>query len=351
MRAFYEPEIGKLGAQQVVGGPAKAGGSRHCRDVQTVITGTLAVSEKYLDTASGSPAGGCVRAGYIAIIGQPNVGKSTLLNALLQYKLAIVSPKPQTTRRQILGILNRPRSQMIFYDTPGLLEPTYRLQQTFVRVAHAAMKEADVQLFLVEPEAPPRPFDLEIFKRLADTGRPIIVAINKIDKINKDELLPVIAAFKDKPNVKEIVPISALNKDGVEELAQVLENYLPEHEAFYPPDQVTNHPERFLAAEIVREKIFLRYGEEIPYSTSVRVEEFIERPGHKDYVRAVIYVERESQKGILIGKGGAALKQVGKMAREEIETLIDRPIYLELFVAVKEKWRDRENELKNLGYL
>ncbi len=304
-----------------------------------------------MDTASGTQEGGCFRAGYIAIIGQPNVGKSTLLNALLQYKLSIVSPKPQTTRRQILGILNRPRSQTIFFDTPGMLEPTYRLQQTFVRVAHAAMKEADVQLFLVEPEAPPRPFDLEILKRLSDTGRPIIVALNKIDKVAKEDLLPAIAAFKDQPNVKEIVPISALNKDGVEELAQTLEKYLPEHEAFYPPDQVTNHPERFLAAEIVREKIFLRYGEEIPYSTSVRVEEFIERPGHKDYVRAVIYVERESQKGILIGKGGAALKQVGKMAREEIEALIDRPIYLELFVAVKEKWRDRENELKNLGYL
>jgi len=304
-----------------------------------------------LNTASGTQESGCFRAGYIAIIGQPNVGKSTLLNALLQFKLSIVSPKPQTTRRQILGILNRPQSQMIFYDTPGIVEPTYRLQQTFVRAAHAAMKEADVQLFMVEPEAPPRPLDLDILKRLADTGRPIMVAINKIDKINKDELLPVIAALQDQPNVKEIIPISALSKDGVEELAQMLEKYLPAHEAFYPLDQVTNHPERFLAAEIVREKIFLRYGEEIPYSTSVRVEEFIERPGHKDYVRAVIYVERESQKGILIGKGGAALKQVGKMAREEIEALIERPIYLELFVAVKEKWRDREIELKNLGYL
>ena len=319
------------------------------RDAQTA-TATLAVSEKHLDTASGTQAGGRFRAGYIAIIGQPNVGKSTLLNALLQFKLSIVSPKPQTTRRQILGILNRPESQMIFYDTPGILEPTYRLQQSFVRVAYAAMREADVQLFIVEPEAPPRPLDLEIIKRLSDTGRPIFVAVNKIDKIKKDELLPVIAAFQGQPNVKEIVPISALNLDGVEDLARTLEKYLPEHEAFYPPDQVTNHPERFLAAEIVREKIFLRYGEEIPYSTSVRVEEFIERPGHKDYVRAVIYVERESQKGILIGKGGAALKQVGKMAREEIEALIERPIYLELFVAVKEKWRDRETELKNLGY-
>jgi len=291
------------------------------------------------------------RAGYVAIVGQPNVGKSTLLNTLLQYKLSIVSPKPQTTRRQILGIVNRAHSQMIFFDTPGILEPSYRLQHTFVRAAHAAMKQADVQLFLLEPESSARAMDNEILHRLADTQRPIVIAINKIDKFEKGILLPLIAHLKDKPGVKEIVPVSALHGDGVAELAQALENYLPEHERFYPEDQITDHPERFLAAEIVREKVFLRYGEEIPYSTSVRVEEFIERPGHKDYVRAVIYVERESQKGILIGKGGSALKQVGKMAREELEALIERPVYLELFVTVKEKWRDRESELRNLGYV
>ncbi len=294
---------------------------------------------------------GPFRAGYVAIVGQPNVGKSTLLNTLLHYKLSIVSPKPQTTRRQILGIVNRPHSQMIFFDTPGILEPSYRLQHTFVRVAHSAMQQADVQLFLLEPEATTRPMDHEILQRLADTGRPIVIAINKIDKCEKSILLPLIDHLKDKPNVKEIVPVSALHGEGVEALAQALETYLPEHERFYPEDQITDHPERFLAAEIVREKVFLRYGEEIPYSTSVRVEEFIERPGHKDYVRAVIYVERESQKGILIGKGGSALKQVGKMAREELEALIERPVYLELFVTVKEKWRDRESELRNLGYV
>jgi GTP-binding protein Era len=291
------------------------------------------------------------RCGYVAILGQPNVGKSTLLNALLHFKLSIVSPKPQTTRKRILGILNRPASQMIFFDTPGIVEAHYRLQQALVRAAFQAMREADVQLMMVEPSASPSPTDVAILNRLADTGKPIILVINKIDTVAKDHLLPVIAAFQNKPNVKEIVPISALHQDGVEALADVLEKYLPAQEPFYDSELITDHPERFLAAEIVREKIFLRYGEEIPYSTSVQIEEFVERPGHKDYIRAIIFVERESQKGILIGKGGQALKQVGKLAREELEQLLGRPVYLELFVAVKERWRERESELRSLGYL
>jgi GTP-binding protein Era len=291
------------------------------------------------------------RTGYVAIVGQPNVGKSTLLNALLHFKLSIVSPKPQTTRKRILGILNRPHSQMIFFDTPGILEAHYRLQQALMRAAFQAVKEADVQLMMVEPLVTPMPADLAILNRLADAGQPIILAINKIDTIPKDHLLPLISAYQGKRNVKEIVPIAALHEDGVAALAGVIEKYLPEQDPFYDTEQITDHPERFLAAEIVREKIFLRYGEEIPYSTSVQIEEFVERPGHKDYIRAIIYVERESQKGILIGKGGQALKQVGKLAREELELLIGRPVYLELFVAVKERWREREVELRSLGYL
>lgn len=311
---------------------------------------------------SNRPATPTFKAGYVAIVGQPNVGKSTLLNVLLQFKLSIVTPKPQTTRKRILGILNRPHSQMIFFDTPGILEPSRLasvhkikdgrgLQQALLRAAYQAMKEADIQLMLIEPRPTPQPADLDILNRLADTGKSIILAINKIDTVAKDNLLPLIDAFRNKRNIKEIVPISALQQNGTERLAEVLENYLPVHAPFYATDLITEHPERFLAAEIVREKVFLRYAEEIPYSTGVQVEEFVERPGHKDYIRAVIYVERESQKGILIGKGGQALKQVGKLAREELELMLGRPVYLELFVAVKEKWRERDTELRNLGYL
>jgi GTP-binding protein Era len=338
---LHRADEGKPGhAAEVLHRPASANGSHRLVAVHEAPSSSFDAS-----------AGEVFRTGYVAIVGQPNVGKSTLLNALLHFKLSIVSPKPQTTRKRILGILNRPNSQMVFFDTPGILEAHYRLQQALVRAAFQAMKEADVQLMMVEPVTPPAPADLAILNRLADTGKPIILVINKIDTVAKDHLLPLIGAYQNQPQVKAIVPIAALHEDGVAALAEVIEKYLPEQSPFYDTEQVTDHPERFLAAEIVREKIFLRYGEEIPYSTSVQIEEFVERPGHKDYIRAIIYVERESQKGILIGKGGQALKQVGKLAREELEQLIGRPVYLELFVAVKERWREREAELRSLGYL
>jgi GTP-binding protein Era len=235
------------------------------------------------------------RAGYIAITGQPNVGKSTLLNAFLQFKLAIVSPKPQTTRKRILGILNRPASQMVFFDTPGIMEAHYRLQQALVRAAYQAMKEADVQLLMVEPAAAPSTADLGILHRLADTGKPIVIAINKIDTVPKDQLLPVIEAYHGKSNVIEIVPISALQQDGVERLSEVLEKYLPVQEPFYDTEQITDHPERFLAAEIVREKIFLRYGEEIRIRPACKSKSLSSGP-HKDYIRAIIYVERSPRR-------------------------------------------------------
>lgn len=290
------------------------------------------------------------RAGYVAIVGRPNVGKSTLLNNLLHYKLSIVTDKPQTTRHRILGILNGEGYQAVFLDTPGLIDPRYRLQQIMVDAARHAIEDADVVVFMVEAAGEPSPGDVATLEQLQRYGKPIVLAINKVDKIKKSAVLPMIDAFKDYENVAAIVPISALHADGLDRLTEEIVRLLPQGPPFYPQDQLTDLPERFLVAEAIREKVFMRYGEEIPYSTTVTIEEFRERQDGKDYIRATIWVERDSQKGIVIGKKGAALKEVGKQAREEIEFLLGRPVYLELRVGVKEKWRRDDAALRRFGY-
>ena len=290
------------------------------------------------------------KAGYVALIGRPNVGKSTLMNAFLGQKLSIVTPKPQTTRHRVLGILSGEDYQMIFLDTPGLLIPRYKLQETMVKAARSAIEEADVLLFMIEPEDKISPANRSILSDLIQTKKPTILTINKIDLIEKDKLLPIIEDYSRNFNLTSIIPISALKADGLDKLRQLLIDNLPVGFPFYPPDTITDQPERFFVAEIIREKIFQKYGEEIPYSTTVTVEEFKERDQGKDYIRAVIYVERNSQKGIIIGKQGAALKRVGQVAREEIELFLGRPVYLELFVKVKEKWRQKEAILREFGY-
>ncbi len=290
------------------------------------------------------------KAGYVALIGRPNVGKSTLMNALLGHKLSIVTPKPQTTRRRVLGILSEQDYQMIFLDTPGLLIPRYRLQETMVKAAKNAIEEADVLLFIIEPENKISPDNRSILSDLVQTKKPTILTINKIDLIEKDKLLPIIENYSKNFSLTSIIPISAHKADGLDKLKRLLIDNLPVGFPFYPPDTITDQPERFFVAEIIREKIFQKYGEEIPYSTTVSVEEFKERDTGKDYIRAVIYVERNSQKGIIIGKQGAALKRVGQIAREEIELFLGRAVYLELFVKVKEKWRQKEEILRELGY-
>jgi GTP-binding protein Era len=289
------------------------------------------------------------RVGYVAIAGRPNVGKSTLMNGLLGQKLVIVSPKPQTTRHRILGILNGEDHQVIFLDTPGLMHPRYTLQETMVKTAKATMKEADLILMMVEATGM-NPDDEGLFQSLKTFQARKILVINKIDLVSKERLLPMIDHYHTEKSFEEIIPISALKADGLDVLQSTILKYLPVGEPFYPPDIVSDEPERFFISEIIREQIFLRYGEEIPYATSVHVEEYKERPGRKDYIRAMIFVEQESQKGIIIGKGGGALKEVGRAARENIEQFIDRPIFLELKVRVKKKWRKDESMIKRLGY-
>jgi len=271
------------------------------------------------------------------------------MNNLLHHKLVIVSPKPQTTRHRILGILNGEDYQVIFLDTPGIMQPKYLLQEAMVKTARKTLKEADFILMMVEATGLTSE-DEEITQSLADFKVPKLLAINKIDLIPKDHILFLIDHFQATKLFQEIVPISALKADGLDILTSLIIKSLPVGEPFYPQDMISDEPERFFVSEIIREKIFLLYGEEIPYATTVQVEDFYERPGRKDFIRAVIIVERDSQKGILIGKGGQALKKVGKQAREDIEHFLGRPIFLELEVRLKKKWRKDASLMKRLGY-
>jgi len=289
------------------------------------------------------------KSGYVAILGRPNVGKSTLLNQMLKMKLSIVTPKPQTTRKKVLGILNGENYQIVFIDTPGIIDPKYNLQKVMMKYVRHAIDDADVVLYMVDASAPRQNFD-EVETHLQGVEKPVILVLNKVDLVKKDQLLPMMDAYRQMHDFKALIPISALKGDGVDRVVDELVKLLPEGHPYYPSDYVTPEQERFFVVEIIREKIFLLYGEEIPYSTHVEIEEFKERPGHKDYIRAVIYVEKNSQKGILIGKQGQALKRVGQLAREEIEAFLGRPVYLELFVKVNEDWRKSDTKIRRLGY-
>jgi len=291
-----------------------------------------------------------MKVGYVAIVGQPNVGKSTLLNNLLDFKVAAVTRKPQTTRHQIRGILNGEDHQIIFFDTPGLLEPKYKLQEAMRQAAFRSLKDADLVLFMVAAAEEPDAFDTKLLNEIHDFNSSIILLLNKMDIISKNQVLPVMEYFTQLGTLKSIMPISALKKEGLDSLKEEILSALPEGQPFYDKDQIMDHPERFLVSELIREKIFLRYGEEIPYATTVEIDEFKERKDGKDFIRAIIYVEKASQKGILIGKKGAALKEVGRIARQEIEHLLDRKVFLELWVKVKEKWRQDEKLLREFGY-
>ncbi|MEO0136478.1 MAG: GTPase Era [candidate division WOR-3 bacterium] len=288
-----------------------------------------------------------MRSGYVAIIGEPNVGKSTLLNRFINTKLSIVSDKPQTTRNKILGILTEGDYQCIFIDTPGIFEPTYELQERMIAEAREAINDADLLVWLVDPFFKPEKFPVKFLKFFED--KKLVMAINKIDLVKKNDLLPVIEKLKVY-NPEEIFLISALNGDGVEDLKKAIFARLPEGPFLYDPEQISDQPERFFVSEIIREKLFLNLKKEVPYATCVLIEEFREQEGRKIYIRATIYVERDTQKRILIGKDGNLLKKIGTQARKDIENFLGRDVYLDLWVKVKEKWRKDPIFLKELGF-
>ncbi|MGQ9603855.1 MAG: GTPase Era [bacterium] len=287
--------------------------------------------------------------GYVAIAGKPNVGKSTILNNLLNFPLSIVTPKPQTTRHRILGILSESNYQIIFLDSPGILAPKYALQDLMVKTAWSAIDDADVVLLVLEPWGQ----DIEEMQWIIDgikkRKKKIVLAINKIDLVEKSNLLPVIAEYNSRYGIQEIVPVSALKLDGLDRLKDVIASNLPKQPPFYSPDELTDRPQRFFVAEIIRQKVYQQFGEEIPYAVAVVVDEYNERQNGKDYIKATVVCERDSQKSILIGRGGEAIKRLGRSARQEIEAFLGKEVYLELVVDVRKNWRKDERLIRRLG--
>ncbi len=288
------------------------------------------------------------RSGYASIIGRPNVGKSTLLNTILGQKVSIVTDKPQTTRNRIIGIKHLPHAQVIFIDTPGFHRPQTRLGEFMMREAKEAMREVDVVLFMAEPR-PPGDTEDEIIKSLAGAKKPVFLLLNKIDTVKKSKLLPVIEEYSGLYPFQEIIPLSAKTGEGIETLLQKLLEYLPEGPEYYPEELVTDQLERFMVSEIIREKIMEATREEVPHSIAVDVVRWEEAEGARLTISADIWVEREGQKGIIIGKHGQMLKAVGQSARVEIEDLLNAKVFLELWVKVKRDWREDIKSINELG--
>ena len=291
------------------------------------------------------------RSGFVNIVGNPNVGKSTLMNALVGERLSIITSKAQTTRHRIMGIVNGEDFQMVYSDTPGVLSPNYQLQRQMLEFSRSALVDADVLLYVTEvQDNPDRNADfLEKVKRMAAAGTRVFLIINKIDLTTQDTLERLVEFWHTQLPEAEIFPISAQEKFGVAQLFDAIKEALPEGPAFFPKDQLTDKSERFFVNEIIREKILLNYDKEIPYSVEVEVESFIEE---EDIIRisAVIYCERDSQKGIIIGKAGSALKRVGSQARRDIEDFLQKQVFLQLFVKVDRDWRSNTGRLKHYGY-
>jgi len=290
------------------------------------------------------------KSGFVTIIGRPNVGKSTLMNQIIGQKIAIMSDKPQTTRNKIHGVYTTDQVQIVFLDTPGIHKPNSKLGDYMVKVATDTLKEVDVVLFLVDVSAGLGGGDRFIIDQLQSVKTPVILGLNKIDTVHPEALLPVIAEYKELYPFAEIVPFSALLGNNVNTLLDQLGKYLPEGPQYYPADQVTDHPEQFVCAELIREKILHLTREEIPHSVAVTIEAMSVRDNGVVDISAVIFVERDSQKPIIIGKKGALLKQIGEAARKDMEALLGSRIFLELWVKVKKDWRNTDRVLKDLGF-
>ena len=289
--------------------------------------------------------------GFVSLVGRPNVGKSTLMNRLIGEKIAIISNKPQTTRNRIQSILTKDDFQIVFIDTPGIHKPRHKLGEFMVKSAEITLNEVDAVLMLIEPADRVLEADRLIIEKFSKIKSPVILVINKVDSTDKERVFKVIDNYRKLYDFAEIVPISALEGTNTDELLEVIKKYLPEGPQYFPSDMITDQPERQIAAEIIREKALRLLQEEIPHGIAVEIMEMKKRPeGNMVDVRATIYCEKDSHKGIIIGKHGAMLKKIGTNAREDIQKLLGSPIYLDLWVKVKKDWRDNDFLLKNFGY-
>ena len=288
------------------------------------------------------------KAGFVNIIGNPNVGKSTLMNALLGYKLSIISNKAQTTRHRILGILNEKEYQIVFSDTPGVIKPAYKMQETMMNFVYSALQDADVLIYMIEVGEKELK-DQKLFKRLKEINLPLIILLNKIDLVEQDFVKQEIKRWSTLLPDADLLPISALNNFNLDKIKSKLVDLLPISPPYYDKQAITNRSERFFVEEIIREKILKHYKKEVPYSVEIEVQEFFEE---KDIIkiRAVIYVMRETQKGIIIGHQGLGLKRIGSEARKDIEKMLDKKVFLVTPVKVKKNWRDDQKQLKKFGY-
>ncbi len=290
------------------------------------------------------------KAGFVNIVGNPNVGKSTLMNDLVGERVSIITSKAQTTRHRIMGIVNTPDYQIVFSDTPGVLKPKYKLQESMLEFSEGALTDADVLLYVTDVVEDPTK-NADFLARVAKEDVPVLLVINKIDLLKgQDDLIAIVDRWKALLPKAEIFPTSALEKFNTSNLMKRIVELLPVSAPYFGKDALTDKPARFFVTEIIREKILLNYDKEVPYSTEVIVEKFEEKPG-SIHIMAVVYVERDSQKGILIGKGGSMLKRVGMESRKDIETFFGKRVFLELFVKVEPNWRNRENKLKAFGYV